>query len=62
MKQHKLYTFTNGKIKVNEVVKGGSLGHGTAVNGDFDIDLVIYSECKFLPACSLENVSNNMQL
>ena len=25
------------------MIKGGSLGHGTAVPGDFDLDLVIYS-------------------
>ena len=29
---------------VNEVIKGGSLGHGTAVPGNFDVDLVMYSD------------------
>ena len=31
-------------IVVTEVIKGGSLGHGTVVEEDFDIDLVLYSE------------------
>eukprot|EP00731_Ephydatia_muelleri_P000640 Em0001g640a len=26
-----------------EVIKGGSLGHGTAVPGDFDLDLIVYT-------------------
>ena len=30
-------------MNVSEVVKGGSLGHGTAVPDDFDADLVLYS-------------------
>ena len=29
---------------VNEVIKGGSLGHGTVVPGHFDTDLVLYSQ------------------
>ena len=33
-------------ISVSEVVKAGSLGHGTAVQGNFDVDLVIYSRGK----------------
>lgn len=28
----------------NEIIKAGSLGHGTAVKGYYDVDLVIYSE------------------
>jgi len=28
-------------------VKAGSLGHGTAVPGEFDLDLVIYSQGEF---------------
>ena len=32
----------------NEVVKGGSLGHGTAVPGHFDVDLVMYSTGELL--------------
>ena len=31
-------------IGVNEIIKAGSLGHGTTVPGDFDLDLVIYSQ------------------
>ena len=31
------------KFNISEVIKGGSLGHGTAVPGHYDIDLVIYS-------------------
>lgn len=30
-------------LTVNEIIKAGSLGHGTAVPGDFDLDLVIYT-------------------
>ncbi|XP_064392091.1 2'-5'-oligoadenylate synthase-like protein 2 [Halichondria panicea] len=30
-------------IRVNEIVKAGSMGHGTAVPEHFDIDLVLYS-------------------
>nr|CAC82934.1 putative (2-5)A-2 synthetase [Suberites domuncula] len=30
-------------ISVTEVVKAGSMGHGTTVPGNFDIDLVLYS-------------------
>lgn len=30
-------------ITVAEVVKAGSLGQGTAISGEFDIDLVLYS-------------------
>ncbi len=33
-------------LEVTEVFKGGSLGHGTAVEGHFDIDLVLYSRSK----------------
>ena len=32
----------------NEVVKGGSMGHGTTVPGHFDVDLVLYSRSKFV--------------
>ena len=28
----------------NELIKGGSMGQGTTVPGNFDVDLVIYSE------------------
>lgn len=34
----------DGKYTINEIVKAGSMGHGTAVFGDFDVDLVIYSD------------------
>ena len=30
-------------FNISDVVKGGSLGHGTAVPGHYDIDLIIYS-------------------
>ena len=33
-------------FKINEIIKGGSLDHGTAVFGDFDVDMVIYSDGK----------------
>ena len=31
------------EFNVSEIVKVGSLGHGTAVPGNFDVDLIIYS-------------------
>lgn len=31
---------------VSEVIKAGSLGHGTAVPGHYDLDIVVYSESK----------------
>ena len=31
------------KFNVNDIIEGGSLGHGTAVLGHYDVDLVIYS-------------------
>lgn len=31
------------RLKASEVLKGGSLGQGTAIRGDFDLDLVVYS-------------------
>lgn len=30
-------------FNISEIVKGGSMGHGTAIPGHFDIDLVLYS-------------------
>ena len=30
-------------FNISEIYKAGSLGHGTAVSGHYDIDLVIYS-------------------
>ena len=30
-------------FNISEIIKAGSMGHGTAVPGHFDIDLVIYS-------------------
>ena len=35
-----------GSMTISEVIKAGSLGHGTAVNGEYDLDLVIYSDSK----------------
>ena len=35
-----------GWFVVSEVIKAGSLGHGTAVPGHFDLDLVVYSDSK----------------
>ena len=31
------------KFNISDIIKGGSLGHGTAVLGHYDIDLVVYS-------------------
>ena len=35
-------------FKIHNIIKAGSLGHGTAVFGNFDVDLVIYSDSKQL--------------
>lgn len=35
-----------GGLVVAEVIKAGSLGHGTAVPGHYDLDIVVYSESK----------------
>jgi hypothetical protein len=34
------------RLQVSEIIKAGSLGSGTAIPGDYDLDLVIYSEGK----------------
>ena len=31
-------------FNVSDIIKGGSLGHGTAVEGNYDLDLVLYSQ------------------
>ena len=31
-------------LRVTEIVKAGSLGQGTAIPGDFDLDVVLYSQ------------------
>ena len=31
-----------------EIIKAGSLGHGTVVPGEFDIDLVLYSRGTYI--------------
>ena len=34
------------QIAISEVFKGGSMGKGTTVPGEFDVDLIIFSRCK----------------
>ena len=47
-----MYTQQNfSGFKIHNIFKAGSLGHGTAVFGDFDVDLVIYSDSKCLYKC-----------
>ncbi|XP_064392079.1 uncharacterized protein LOC135339747 isoform X1 [Halichondria panicea] len=41
--QLNLSSYTHPNIRVSEIVKAGSMGHGTIVPGSFDIDLVLYS-------------------
>ena len=41
------------RFNISEIIKGGSLGHGTAVPGDYDIDLVIYSRGMQVPLCDI---------
>ena len=43
--------------RVTEVLKGGSLGHGTTVPGEFDVDLVLLSEGRYSRAISDESYS-----
>lgn len=38
-------------MKCNEPIKAGSLGHGTAVPGHYDLDIVVYSEGKQKKRC-----------
>jgi hypothetical protein len=33
-------------FNISDIIEAGSMGHGTAVPGHFDIDLVIYSRGK----------------
>ena len=35
-----------GGFIISEILKAGSLGHGTAVKGHYDLDMVIYSDSK----------------
>uniref|UniRef100_A0A1X7V266 2'-5'-oligoadenylate synthetase 1 domain-containing protein n=1 Tax=Amphimedon queenslandica TaxID=400682 RepID=A0A1X7V266_AMPQE len=37
------YLKEDTRLTPAEIIKGGSLGHGTAIPGDFDLDLVLYS-------------------
>ena len=47
-----MYTQQNfSGFKIHNIFKAGSLGHGTAVFGDFDVDLVIYSDSKCVYKC-----------
>ena len=39
------------------MLKGGSLGHGTTVPGEFDVDLVLLSEGRYSRAISDGNFS-----
>ena len=39
-------TDSSGTFTLTETIKAGSLGHGTAVQGHYDLDLVIYSDSK----------------
>ena len=43
------------QLAISEVFKGGSIGKGTTVPGDFDVDLVIYTRCKALLCTQCEN-------
>ena len=33
-----------GGIILSEIIKAGSMGHGTAVPGHYDLDIVVYSD------------------
>ena len=37
------------QIAISEVFKGGSLGKGTTVPREFDVDLIIFSRCEAIP-------------
>ena len=48
---HKI-SLTNLNVNIAlTVLTAGSLGHGTGVFGNFDVDLVIYSDGKHLIVC-----------
>ena len=40
------FRYQYDSFNISEIVEGGSMGHGTTVPGEFDIDLVIYSRGK----------------
>ena len=40
-----------GGFTMSEIIKAGSLGHGTAVKGHYDLDMVIYSDSKLERVC-----------
>lgn len=54
----------NQPIKIDNIIRAGSLGHGTAVPGDFDLDLVIYSrgEQELLSTKKLSNHKQHIRL
>ena len=37
------FKYERDSFNISEIVEGGSMGHGTTVPNEFDIDLVIYS-------------------
>ena len=48
-------------FKIHNIIKAGSLGHGTAVFGNFDVDLVIYSDSKQLnEMCTIKHYMYNI--
>ena len=40
------YGGTVSQIAISEVFTGGSMGKGTTVPEDFDVDLIIFSRCE----------------
>ena len=40
------FRYQYNSFNISEIVEGGSMGHGTTVPNEFDIDLVIYSRGK----------------
>jgi hypothetical protein len=40
------FRYQYDSFNISEIVEGGSMGHGTTVPNEFDIDLVIYSRGK----------------
>ena len=37
-----------GGMILSEIIKAGSMGHGTAVPGHYDLDIVVYSESTYM--------------
>ena len=47
---------TQYNFNISEIITAGSLGHGTAIPGNFDLDLVLYSRGNDINRMKLLNI------